>query len=283
MAKSVLITGASGFIGMNLVKAIQNHYQIYLQARGKSSIPATFKSSIIDFSKTLNLNRMKFTVDKIIHLAGEFEKKKDFKKLYFANTYSTYLLTQWAAEKGIGEFILASSGGVYGWGRHRETDPPHPVDLYALTKRQAEEIILWSSVKKAKIARMFFCYGPGTERGLIIRLIKKVLRKEEIIVDRLMINPIYIDDLIEFLKRLVRSSQGGIYNLAGDDEIMLSDLVDLIGSITKKKVKMRRGIDKGELIGMTTKAKRELNYKPKINLKTGLEITYESMVGSKGQ
>ena len=278
MPKSILVTGASGFIGQHLVRELRQYYQIILQMRKKSRETTRIKTFTLDFSRTLNLNKLDTEVGKIVHLAGEFEKKKDFKRLYFANTYSTYLLTNWAVEHGIGEFVLASTGGVYGLGRHREDDPTNPLDLYALTKRQAEEILLWSPIKKAKIGRIFFCYGPGAKRGLIYNLFQKVIKGEEITVDRLVINPIYIDDLIEYLKRMLRSTEGGIFNLAGPEEILLSDLVDMLGKIAGKRVWMKRGVNKGELVGLAIKAKRELNYKPHVDLGTGLERTYESLV-----
>ena len=50
--------------------------------------------------------------------------------------------------------------------------------------------------------------------------------------------------------------------------------------LQEKKLKCA-GVDKGDLIGTINKAKKELDYVPQISIKTGLEITYESLVSNK--
>tara|TARA_B100001057_G_scaffold494014_1_gene589689 strand:- start:8419 stop:9384 length:966 start_codon:yes stop_codon:yes gene_type:complete len=149
--KTILITGAGGYIGTNLVnKLIKLNYKVvgldtfwfgnYLKKNKKLKI---LKKDIrkIDI-KDLN------NIDIVIHLASianDPAAELNAKLTWEINVLATYNLIDLAIKKKIKKFIFASSGSVYGIKKERkviEDLPLHPVSEYNKSKMIAERILL---------------------------------------------------------------------------------------------------------------------------------------------
>jgi nucleoside-diphosphate-sugar epimerase len=146
----VLLTGASGFIGKNLLHELLNKgFKLSLLVRHRiESLPASVRQFIIDdfidnpdFSLALN------DIDCVIHLAGKAHTKNnnkatslnDFRQI---NTELTLNLAKQANDLNVKRFIFLSSIGVNGNENNEpflESDTPCPKEPYAISKYEAEQ------------------------------------------------------------------------------------------------------------------------------------------------
>ncbi len=173
----ILITGATGFIGKALTKAMLTAgYEVSIALRKRADMPAHAKQFMVgdfanepDFSDALN------GVDCVVHLAGKAHiidnnKAKilaDFRKI---NTDLTHHLAKQAVKSGVKRLIFLSSIGVNGNQNNKpflETDTPNPQEPYAISKYEAEQSLLQLATKnnlEVVIIRPPLVYGnnaPG--------------------------------------------------------------------------------------------------------------------------
>lgn len=92
---------------------------------------------------------------------------------------------------------------------------------------------------------------------------------------------IYVDDIVNgLILCAVKGEAGGVYNLASGVETSIGDLANLINSITKNPTPVeflpkRAWDNSGKRFGSTDKARNELGFEAKVNLKTGISKTIE--------
>lgn len=142
----ILISGATGFVGTELVKKLINFHEIIALVRTKSStLPVEVKQLI---SKNIFDINFPENIDVIIHLAGRAHILNDHSKDPLAefrhvNVDGTLKLARQALEKKVKRFIFMSSIGVNGsvtpQQSFTEDTPPQPHADYAVSKLEAEE------------------------------------------------------------------------------------------------------------------------------------------------
>jgi nucleoside-diphosphate-sugar epimerase len=177
--KSVLITGASGFIGSFLVaEGLEHGYEVFAGIRRSSSRKYLTDARIhfleFDFSSvekvSETLQRFKsegITFDYVIHNAGvtKARKKEEFFTVncqYTINLIEALRATEMVPKK----FIYVSSLAAYGPGNPssgepvRLTDTPSPIELYGKSKLEAEKYITSLKDFPWLIFRPTGVYGP---------------------------------------------------------------------------------------------------------------------------
>jgi UDP-glucose 4-epimerase len=183
--KTALITGARGFVGRHLARALnQQGYKVCGMGHGAWTEleRATWG---VDYwlngeVSMRNLDIVQFDMDKpdvVFHLAGGssvgpslFAPEEDFRR----SVLSAAELLEWArlAAPDV-RLVLASSAAVYGAGHTQaihEADALAPYSPYGYHKRIAEE--LFESYGKnfglhVAIARLFSVYGPELRKQLL--------------------------------------------------------------------------------------------------------------------
>ena len=179
MNGSVLVTGASGFIGNFLIKeALKRGYDVWAGVRATSSLeglqatninlieldfahPATLKVQLSDFKET---NRK---WNYIIHTAGvtKCKNKNDFDKVNYTGT-KNFIETLNLLGMTPDKFIYLSSLSVFGPIHEKglepisEEDTPKPNTAYGLSKLHAEEYIQSLPDFPYLIYRPTGVYGP---------------------------------------------------------------------------------------------------------------------------
>jgi UDP-glucuronate 4-epimerase len=183
----VLVTGAAGFIGFHLSKALlargdevigvdnlNDYYDVKLKQARLDVLTPHPNFSIRQFNiadKETMLLLAKTGVTHIAHMAAQAGVRYSIENPYAyisANVMGQTVMLELArAMPGLKHFVYASSSSVYGGNTKipfAETDAvERPVSLYAATKR-ADELISWTYAHLFRIPctglRFFTVYGP---------------------------------------------------------------------------------------------------------------------------
>jgi len=199
---------------------------------------------------------------------------------------TTKELLEMASSCGINKFIYSSTGGVCGYKDELITeDCPRvrgqKVDDYYRIKAESEDLCNeYIDKMDMVILRYFFPYGPGTNpTRLIARLIDSVKQGNTVkrnLEGRPFINPIYIDDLCEIVRRIVdyEGTSYEIFNVAGTDMNNIEGITEIIGAEMGKGIRFKDTEEKtSDMIASATRILRDLDYVPEWSIRKGIRRT----------
>lgn len=185
---TILVTGASGFIGRHVAAEAARRGDRVLALPGPSGRRAEIEGDVVwgpplDLAaaaeEALEWARAEGPPDLLIHLAGFAKVGRTYyvpKAAFHGNAEVTYaLLTALLATPMRPRCFLASSASLYGRVEEvdlpiREDRPPTPISPYAVTKEMAEAAGRFAARKDLSvvIGRFFNMTGPGQERGFVL-------------------------------------------------------------------------------------------------------------------
>jgi nucleoside-diphosphate-sugar epimerase len=182
MNKTILVTGATGFIGQPLVSYLVNlGYSVRAIVRRPRLLDG-IKASLIQIDamdEETNWREMLQGVDTIIHLAARVHIMRSAEKNPAAayqrvNVDATRQLAQIAAQVGVRRFVFISSIKVNGESTEAipftEEFPVNPQDFYAVSKWNAERVLADISAKTGMelvILRLPLVYGPRVKANFL--------------------------------------------------------------------------------------------------------------------
>lgn len=229
--KNILITGATGFIGKNLV--------CHLESK---------KYHVFKYAKNEKLNLL--GVNAIVHLAGKAQDVKSTsnqQEYYDVNTELTIKIFDIFLQSDSEVFITLSSVKAVAdelFGTLTEENIPNPTTHYGKSKLLAEQYILSKKIPKGKrvyILRPCLVHGLGN-RGNLYSLYKLVSKGLPWPLGSFNNKRSYcsIDNLLFIIEELLErvDIQGGIYNVADDEQFSTTDLISLIAEVQKTKPKI---------------------------------------------
>lgn len=286
----ILLTGATGLIGHSLIRYLSSEHDITAVTRDASMTEQFPVAKFIkqDLSSNLDDSRLPEKVGAVIHLA-QSRSFRDFpvtvEDIFSVNVQSTLRLADYARRAGAACFIFASTGGVYrpGENKLKETDPIAPSNFYGNSKYAAEILLSsYSSYFRVVILRFFFVYGPRQRNMLIPNLLGRVLKSESISIEGkpgLNINPIYVDDVVRAFPSILHKPVEGAFNIAGDEVVSMTELVNLMGEMSAKTVNINYQEAKvnGDLAADNTRMKQVLGVSPNFSLRQGLSEMVKSL------
>jgi len=181
---SVLVTGASGFVGRALVQTLES---AGFRTKGvyHNTVPDGFVSReknifVGDISADTDWSEYMRDVEIVIHLAARVHITKEWEKdplsaFRAINTEGTVRLARQAAENGVRRMIYLSSIKVNGEltngrGPFSESDIPAPKDPYAISKWNAEQSLYRISQEtdlETVVVRPPLIYGPGVKANFL--------------------------------------------------------------------------------------------------------------------
>jgi nucleoside-diphosphate-sugar epimerase len=235
---NIAVTGASGFVGINLVPYLKqiNHNVLAL------SRSINFAYSSID-SSLLNTNN----INAIIHLAG---KAHDLKKTtnpleYFeANTDLTISLFNSFLNSNASIFIYLSSIKAVADSSDfpiKEVDVAAPVSPYGMSKLKAEtyiQSVILPESKKVFILRPCMIHGPGNKGNLNL-LYKLVSLSFPWPLGAFENKRSFcsIDNLLFIINELITNKDilPGVYNVADDETLSTNSIISLIAKSQNRK------------------------------------------------
>jgi nucleoside-diphosphate-sugar epimerase len=255
--KTVLVTGANGFLGSAFLAAFQNNN---IRALGLD-LRADFKRSVSKINMLEEKKLVAFCkqekINLIIHCASldgnAYFKQNNSARILSENVQLATNILKVAKEQGIKELVIFSSSEIYNNSNKplQEADDytKYPIlinNSYAISKILIEimaEAYIREFGLKILVPRPANIYGPGdkiaTDSDRVIpSMINKILSGQSIEIwgdGKQIRNFAYIDDVVKIILSLVESRKFVTVNIANQELITIKDLASLIIKLTGKK------------------------------------------------
>jgi len=303
---NVLVTGGAGFIGSHLVDqllaedhrvtTLDNFDPYYDVAIKEANVSAHLKNPNFKLLRTNLLDmselrmRLTGTYDVIVHLAARAGVRPSIEDpigYQQVNVGGTQNLLEFAKERGIGQFVFASSSSVYGvnpevpW--REDGTVLKPISPYAATKVAGELLgHVYSHLYGIRFIalRFFTVYGPRQRPDLAIQKFSKLIRAGKPIQvfgdGSTSRDYTFVRDTVQGIRSAMdyRKSLYEVVNLGSDHPVTLSELIAELEQSQGRKAILEWQTEQPGDVPHTwadlTKARSILNYKCSVSLEEGL-------------
>jgi nucleoside-diphosphate-sugar epimerase len=284
MSGTILVTGADGFIGKRLVAALRSSGH---SVQTHSLCDGDLTTCSLEYSG----------VSRVFHLAGRTfvpDSWADPCGFYATNVIATANVLEFCRRSRAALTFVSSY--VYGPPQVIPIAEDHPLQAfnpYAHSKILAEEVCRFYARQHGTpvaIVRPFNIYGPGQdERFLIPTLVRQAVAPDSGVIEVADLRPrrdfLYVSDLIDLLLATVAHGGSGAYNAGSGVSISIQESASILNRITPRPKEL---VSRGEhrphevlnVVADIRKAERELGWKPRVDIATGLRLTVESALNS---
>jgi len=313
--KTILITGASGYIGTHLIQKLINIDCHIIRFSRKPLLPIVGKAKITDIQGDLQTfddwkDALK-NVDYIFHLAaqtGVAEADKNPVDDALQNVIGSLRILTAAREQGDIIFMMAGAAtecGLTSTPTVSETIRDNPETLYDLNKLHVENYLKYFCKKKwikGTCLRLANVYGPGVKssnssRGILNHVIRTAISGQDVYTfdgGMFIRDYVYLDDVIHaFLLagQQIEKLNGSHYVIGSGVGTTLKDafskVIDLVKEKTNatpilKNTNTNNGaaIDKRDFIADISAFHTATGWKPATPLNNGIAKTVDAFLRS---
>jgi GDP-D-mannose 3', 5'-epimerase len=314
MSGKIVVTGAAGFIGANLVRSLlKKNFGVRAidnVSRGASSNLTgldvdTVHADLRDYEQA---KRTIGDAESVYHLAARVGSI-DF--LHGDNSIELETLQSNVAidtnvfracrENGVGKIVYASSVSVYPIAPQQgmeakfsegDLDPISPEGGYGWAKLIGEIQLDMMENCKSATARIFNAYGEYCEFGKTAQVVPALVRKainypkEEFVVwgdGTQTRNLIYIDDCVDSLIRMgERASFPPLkLNIGSTQTVTIRELAETVIKVSGKQIPLKfdtsKPVGPRSRIPIIERARKALDWEPKTSLEEGIRRTFDWM------
>lgn len=304
MQTPILITGASGFVGANLLRRLIKDtppQKIHIFLRKTSNtwrIDDVLKKVSVHVVDMRNQKETEQLVKKIkpktiFHLAthGAYPyQQNDEKEIFETNVVCTFNLLQACMKTGFDAFINTGTSSEYGINTKpmKENDALYPVTPYGVSKAWATHYAKYLNfAQRAPITtlRLFGVYGAFEPRGrLVPNLILSLLKKEQptLITSNFARDFVFIGDVVNaYLSAVEDHSKEAVFNIGSGTKTTLKEIFKVIREIMNVDIEpiidnsINYSFDPNQRIADVKFAEKYLGWVPKTNLYDGLQQTVD--------
>jgi GDP-4-dehydro-6-deoxy-D-mannose reductase len=297
----VLVTGADGFVGGYLLRALAEagHEGIAAHRRGTAAPAHAARAVVLELDDMESVEAVATEpVDAVVHLAAVASgsaARSDPGRAWCVNAGGTARLADAVARRRSSGadplFLLVSSGEVYGAGSNvprAESDAVQPGSPYAASKAGAELAMAETARRtglRSIVARPFPHTGPGQDPRYVVPAFASRLRQAKSAGSRSVstgnLDPVRdIADVRDvaraYVALLERGRPGETYNVATGSGVRLAELFRRLAAIIGVEAEpvtdpaLARAADIPHLVGDATRLRRDTGWSPTIPLERTL-------------
>lgn len=234
----VLLTGATGFIGQNLVDRLPLEWETVALVRRPTVLPDRITPVRVPEPEEPLPQILAHGFDLVLHLAGNsnhgLAETKPWEDLSATASSAAVILGRIEARR----IVLLSSAAVYA-GHSGLVGPdtwPRPAMMYALSKLYVEGFVqAFAATGRCEsylVLRLYNAFGPGERpTRLIPRVIAAATATNAFHLTgdpSSLSDPLHVDIVVEALLAASSASASGIFDLCGGDPVPLADRVERI-------------------------------------------------------
>jgi ADP-L-glycero-D-manno-heptose 6-epimerase len=271
MSRTIVVTGAAGFIGRNTVAALNDrgHHDLLLvdalgaDEKWRNLVGLRFEDLLdrTQFRQLVESGKIS-DVDAVIHLGACSSTTEPDAGFLLENNYRyTRSLCEWCVEKGI-RFIYASSAATYGDGSRGYSDEDEstttlkPLNMYGYSKHMFDLWALRSGLFDRVVGLKYFnVFGPyedhkGDMRSVVNKAYEQILATNEVCLFK-SYRPdiadgeqkrdfIYVKDAVAVtLHFLEHRSVGGLFNCGTGVAGTWNDLAKAVFAAMGRRARIR--------------------------------------------
>ncbi|MCY1274419.1 hypothetical protein D9M68_301720 [compost metagenome] len=244
----VLITGAAGFIGQQVLLDLSAHHPDWtliaadIRALGQQWLKPNVESVTLDIADARQVRECVATwqPQAIIHLASVVTPPPGMSEatLHAIDVGGTRAILDAALAHGVEQLVVTSSGAAYGYYPENaewidEADPlrGHAQFAYAKHKREVEQLLAQVRERHPQLKQLVL--RPGTILGKRVNnQITDLFKKRAVMgikgSDSRFVF-IWDQDVVSIIRQGLEHASAGIYNLAGDGALSLREIARILG------------------------------------------------------
>jgi nucleoside-diphosphate-sugar epimerase len=296
-----LITGASGFIGSCLLRALlAKNKNVHILLRKEANvwrIQDLLRETKVHFDDLSDADRLskltkKIKPDIIYHLAayGAYSSQDDADLCIKTNILGTWNLLKATSNVDYELFVNTGSSSEYGFKKTamKESDSLEPASDYAVTKSSQTLLCSYFAKKNKKpvvTLRPFSIYGPYEDKNRFVPTLLRSLylsQKMNLVAGNISRDWLYVDDMVRayLLTDKLKKQGGEVFNIGTASQNTIEDVVKSAVKVTGKTTDFRWGKMKNRKwdtscwVADIAKAKKLLGWSPRFNLEQGLLRTW---------
>ena len=296
-SQTILVTGASGLLGSRVVPLLSQSLsdaRIIAATRNENYVSHDDRVEVIhgDLRNKELWSRLPETITTVIHLAAfipwRAEQKND-ESVLRENLLPIELLVEYSRRwTNLQQVIYSSSVSVYGrtsaW--LDESAPIQPDSLYGESKQRGEDLL--TGIKDVRIATLRYSslYAHGQYEGTVLPImVKRAQQRQDILIfgDGTRTQDfLHCEDAAHAILLALQREADGVYNIGSGTPVTMTELAQTVsrvfsgGDSTIVYQPERDDGDPGFKLDVS-KARRELNYEPRISLECGLRKLKQEM------
>ena len=298
----ILIIGASGFIGSNIFKAIQEFRD---DVFGTSFSGSGWRLNTLDSNSIIHLN--KFNKSNFIDVINKIQPKTifdcssfgaysfetDYELIHKTNFLSLIDIFEVLKDQDIKSFIHAGSSSEYGLNSNQPNESSEllPNSQYAISKAAASNVIkYYGKIEKLPVInlRLYSVYGPFEDSSRLIPVLcKEAIDKKlpPFASKSISRDFIYIDDIVDvFITSSIKMHEdmyGESLNIGTGKETTLQEVAEIskrifgINDQPNFSESLNRNWDTDKWFANTEKTEKLLGWKYSTSFEKGLKLTYD--------